>query len=167
MEAIRGQAPPLPLTGAQQRCGPVSQVLSRKQCSTHLFWKDDGGGNVCPPDLLDCIFFEFRLQEQSGFYKSSLLQRANQGHRDKYSTAKVVLTTLRLFFFFLEGWGFKGSTQMHFEKADISDWAGSHPVAAGSFASQDDRWQNTNTKRGSHRRVMRTPDTIRKLLSAN
>lgn len=52
---------------------------------------------------------------------------------------------------------------MHFEREDISNWARSHSVAAGSFASQDDRWQNTNTKRRSHDRVMRMPDTIRKL----
>lgn len=36
---------------------------------------------------------------------------------------------------------------MHFEREDISDWARSHSMAAGSFASQDDRWQNTNTKK--------------------
>lgn len=54
---------------------------------------------------------------------------------------------------------------MHFEREDISDWARSHSMAAGSFASQDDRWQNTNTKRGSHDPVMRMPDTIGKLLA--
>lgn len=36
---------------------------------------------------------------------------------------------------------------MRFEREDISDWARSHSMAAGSFASQDDRWQNTNTKK--------------------
>lgn len=54
---------------------------------------------------------------------------------------------------------------MRFEKEHISDWARSHSVAAGSFASQDDRWQNTNTKRGSHDQVMRMPATIKKLLN--
>lgn len=54
---------------------------------------------------------------------------------------------------------------MRFEKNHISDWARSHSMAAGSFASQDDRWQNTNTKRGSHDQVMRMPATIRKLLN--
>lgn len=53
---------------------------------------------------------------------------------------------------------------MRFKKEHISDWARSHSMAAGSFASQDDRWQNTNTKRGSHDQVMRMPAT-RKLLN--
>lgn len=51
---------------------------------------------------------------------------------------------------------------MRSEREDICDWARSHSMAAGSFASQDDRWQNTNTKRGSHDQIMRMPDTIRK-----
>lgn len=54
---------------------------------------------------------------------------------------------------------------MRFEKEHISDWARSHSVAAGSFASQDDRWQNTNTKRGSHDQVMRMSATIKQLIS--
>lgn len=54
---------------------------------------------------------------------------------------------------------------MRFEKDQISDWARSHSMAAGSFASQDDRWQNTNTKRGSHDQVMRRPATIRRILN--
>lgn len=56
---------------------------------------------------------------------------------------------------------------MRSEKEHISDWARSHSMAAGSFASQDDRWQNTNTKREreSHDQVMRAPATIRKLLN--
>lgn len=54
---------------------------------------------------------------------------------------------------------------MRFEKEHISDWARSHSMAAGSFASQDDRWQNTNTKRGSHDQVMRMPATKKKLLN--
>lgn len=61
----------------------------------------------------------------------------------------MLLTTLR-HFFFQSAFFFKGFTQMRFEKDHISDWARSHSMAAGSFASQDDRWQNTNTKRGSH-----------------
>lgn len=36
---------------------------------------------------------------------------------------------------------------MRFEKGHISDWARSHSVAAGSFASQDDRWQKHKHKK--------------------
>lgn len=56
---------------------------------------------------------------------------------------------------------------MRSEKEHISDWARSHSMAAGSFASQDDRWQNTNTKRERESRdqVMRAPATTRKHLN--